>query len=512
MKWWLRLLLVVRAAGVLPAADMTPPDLSLRINGHAAAATPLILWQGEPIQAEVGLRQGGSPGAGPLILDPPAGGWFTRITVGATSPAQSEPWPLVVVGQPSKGALALQPKSMTKLVLRLNPAAAAEVPNGPYELVARLNLADGRGWRGAVTSDPFLVEVREAPAVLAGRDLGQRQLGRVRDALMMGDSPAAKAATAELMNADFHRPEGFVATALVFAAEGKRRLALLSIDRAIALASGVVGPELPASAAITVSKSIPFEYYDLRRRIEQMRSTEAERGSALPPPIATARDATSAPDAPTLSLKQEFSSPLQVPTALSNPTASNHDVSRPTPALALPPQPSSSPPGPTSDRRAETTTTANDTPRPPALPLGRVLALDKITRADPAIAPSPPLPTHAMKVEPADQGARDPKDFPRPDRSVRRAYSSVWQKTHSQETVRYDSPDTWETIADFYVHSLSAAGWEIFGRVENNQAAGNKRQTMQNWKMAARTAAITIVQTSPTQVEITISLAVRSSP
>ncbi|MEO6002985.1 MAG: hypothetical protein ABIZ04_13475 [Opitutus sp.] len=505
--WWF--LLIAPVATTFLAAEAPPPDLSLRVNGHAGAEAPLILWRGEPMLAAVELRRTRAPGAAePLVLDPPSGDWFTRVTITGTGSPTSEAWPLVPVGKPSTGALVLQPQAITTLVLRLDPAAAARLAVGTYQLVARLNLTDGRGWRGALESDTVAVEVRELPATLTGAQLGQRQLGRVRDALLVGDLPRAKIATAEIVSAEFTRPEGFVATALVFAAEGKRRLALLSIDRAIALASGVTEKEGAVAAGGEVRKPIPFEYYDLRRRFEQMPSNEPERE----PPIERSASAT----------QVVFAAPASVPVSSSPPQVQNHatvptEAARVETRATIPaavssqaqlPQHAVVAPAILPDRTAAQQQPTMNVTSVPVLPT----AIEKVTNSAPTGSLSSSTIPRLMNVQPADQGARDPKDFPRPARSIRKSYSSVWQKTRAQDSAIYSSTDTLDGITEFYIQNLRAEGWAILTKIENNQAVGNKRQTVLNWKKATRTVIITLVETNPTGTEISVNLTTQPTP
>jgi len=109
-----------------------------------------------------------SSGAPPIRLEPPVGSWSTRvkIVVAAAGGAPAAPWPFVIAGKPSGGAITLQPDAVTTLVLRLDSLATAALAPGMYQLAARLDLADGRGWRGVVESEAIEVEVSastEAP-------------------------------------------------------------------------------------------------------------------------------------------------------------------------------------------------------------------------------------------------------------------------------------------------------------------------------------------------------------
>jgi hypothetical protein len=302
LRW---LLICVMAAPVAWGAEAPAPVISLRVNGRGAGAeAPLELWRGEPVIVEVVLR---APGKEPIVLEPPDGGWSTRVKFAVTDSAgKGATWPLAVTGKSSTGALALQPNAITTLVLRLAPAASEALARGNYSLVGKLDLTDGKGWRGTVASERITVQVVEPPASPGDALLGRRQLLRVNDALLAGETDRAEAAMKEMLRADAARPEGFVAMALIAEAKGERDLALTAIDQAIARAAspagapaerplpGATAPAKPptptkpapapsdreisapaATAAPPKPRSVPLEYYDLRRRFERMPSADA---------------------------------------------------------------------------------------------------------------------------------------------------------------------------------------------------------------------------------------------
>ena len=277
MKPSLLIFLCALAMATIAAGEPDSPDITLRVNGCAAGPAPLELWRGEPVIAEVVLRHTDRAATESLSLNPPNGGWSARVRVAATgSNGASAAWPFVVAGKTSSGALALQPDAVTTLVLRLETSAAAAIAPGRYQVLARLDLADGRGWRGVVESDPVDVEIIASLVAPTGVALSQRQLFRVRDALLAGDLPRAETAANELLRADYRRPEGFEAMALVSEAKGERRLALVYIDLAMARAAGVVGVAPAPGAEAPAPKPVPLEYFDLRRRFEMMPSNEPE--------------------------------------------------------------------------------------------------------------------------------------------------------------------------------------------------------------------------------------------
>src|SRR5207302_855574 len=131
-------------------------------------------------------------------------------------------WSFVATGKLSAAGLALQPNMITTLVLRMEPGDSTALVKGRYVIVARLELADGKGWRGTAESEPVSVEVIDAPPQPKDAVLGRRQLLRVNDALLAGDIARAEAAMKEMLSADIHRPEGFVAMGLISEAKGER--------------------------------------------------------------------------------------------------------------------------------------------------------------------------------------------------------------------------------------------------------------------------------------------------
>lgn len=112
----------------------------------------------------------------------------------------------------------------------------------------------------------------------------------------------------------------------------------------------------------------------------------------------------------------------------------------------------------------------------------------------------------------ADQGARDPMDFPRPDGTVRKSYSSVRQKTYSQEIVAYSSKDTPDTLEQFYTKSLTAAGWALNTRVEDNNSIWDMHQIVLNWKNGLRSVVITLAEVKAGGVEIGVNLTTKFAP
>ncbi len=265
-------------SGDAAAAQAGVPEISLRLNGFAPGTKPFVLTQGEPLLVEFQLRHPDRHAKETILLEPPTGSWAERakilVTDGRGTPSA---WRFVVTGKPSPGGLALKPAAVTTLVLRMDEQARAAIVPGSYKMIARLELADGRGFRGTVDSEAASVNVVAAPASPVGMALGRRQLLRVRDSLLSGDLARAESAATEMQRAAPRRPEGFIGMALVQEAKGERSGALLSVDLAI---SRAIGGDVEEAAQQNKGvsrpergkppKMAPVEYYELLRRIERL--------------------------------------------------------------------------------------------------------------------------------------------------------------------------------------------------------------------------------------------------
>ena len=103
-------------------------------------------------------------------------------------------------------------------------------------------------------------------------------------------------------------------------------------------------------------------------------------------------------------------------------------------------------------------------------------------------------------------------DFPRPDGTVRKSYSSVRQKTYSQEIVAYSSKDTPDTLEQFYTKNLTAAGWALNTRVENNGSIAGTHQIVLNWINGLRSVTLTLVEVKAGGAEIGVNLTTKFAP
>lgn len=269
------------------APDAAAPVIALRLNGRSPGAEAFELTPGEPVIVEVQLRHTDRNAKEPLRLDPPSGSWAGRVKIVVTAAdGRIAAWPFAVTGKPSAGGLLLQPATVTTLVLCLNQLGRMAVAPGSYQMSARLDLGDGRGFRGTVDSDPANVNVVAAPTAPVGAALGRRQLLRVRDALLHGDVSGAETAATEMLRAELRRPEGLIGMALVHEARGERSRAILAAEMAISRAMGgeelvepgrkdaAAAPPPPQTGPKPPPKPVPVEYYELLDRLER-----------LPPPL-----------------------------------------------------------------------------------------------------------------------------------------------------------------------------------------------------------------------------------
>jgi len=263
------------------AVQAGAPEIALRVNGLAPGTEPFVLMAGEPVLVEVQLWHPDRRAKEPIRLEPPTGSWAERVKIVVTDGrGTASAWRFVITGKPSGGGLGLQPAAVTTLVLRMDQDARATVVPGSYKMFARLDLGDGRGFRGTVDSEAANVNVVAASGAPVGASLGRRQLIRVRDALLRGDVPGAEAAATEMQRADPRRPEGFIAMALVQEARGERSRAILSVNIAISRAMGGEEEELspddtktkPQQSTLPKQppKPVPVEYYELLRRLERL--------------------------------------------------------------------------------------------------------------------------------------------------------------------------------------------------------------------------------------------------
>lgn len=265
------------------APSAAAPGIALRLNGRSPGAEAFELTSGEPVIVEVQLRHTDRNAKEPMRLEPATGSWAGRVKIVVTAAdGRIAAWPFAVTGKPSAGGLSLQPATVTTLVLCLDQPGRTAVALGSYQMSARLDLGDGRGFRGTVDSEPANVNVVAAAPTPVGAVLGRRQLLRVRDALLHGDVAGAEAAAMEMLRAEPRRPEGFIGLALVHEARGERSRAILVAEMAISRAMGgdelaeperkdaAAAPPPPQTGPKPPPKPVPVEYYELLDRLERL--------------------------------------------------------------------------------------------------------------------------------------------------------------------------------------------------------------------------------------------------
>lgn len=114
--------------------------------------------------------------------------------------------------------------------------------------------------------------------------------------------------------------------------------------------------------------------------------------------------------------------------------------------------------------------------------------------------------TATMASSTDDKGARDPADFPRPSATTRKSYSSMRQKSGTQEQAVYTVVGAVDSFESYYNKELPTLGWESVSRVENNFGVSSAHQIITTWKAGTRSATVTLTQTKTEAGEISIAL------
>ena len=107
---------------------------------------------------------------------------------------------------------------------------------------------------------------------------------------------------------------------------------------------------------------------------------------------------------------------------------------------------------------------------------------------------------------PADQGARDPADFPRISRSVRKSYSAYGSAKAPEETAVYRAKLPIIQAEGFFVNRLRDADWEQNIRRESGDPFGGSHEIGINWKLSRRSARISLKEIEPEITEISLYL------
>jgi hypothetical protein len=83
--------------------------------------------------------------------------------------------------------------------------------------------------------------------------------------------------------------------------------------------------------------------------------------------------------------------------------------------------------------------------------------------------------------DPADQGARDPKEFPRPAGLVRQSFTGRYYERSSTEEASYSSATDLDSLSERYHKAAKAAGWTRTGLNESGNTP-DKRMIMMEWQ------------------------------
>lgn len=121
-----------------------------------------------------------------------------------------------------------------------------------------------------------------------------------------------------------------------------------------------------------------------------------------------------------------------------------------------------------------------------------------------SIAPSPGSATSSASSDPADQGVRDPREFPRVEGVIRRSYDSVDYEASSQETVTYSSKLGVRELAANYEAALNKANWELLRKDETGNAADFTYYFAMKWSTPLQTCDLRFSQTKSGGTSVTI--------
>jgi len=122
--------------------------------------------------------------------------------------------------------------------------------------------------------------------------------------------------------------------------------------------------------------------------------------------------------------------------------------------------------------------------------------------------------TEAASVEgsPNDQGARDPENFPRIGRSVRKSYVSSGTAKAPEETVVYRAKATMSQAEAFFVNQLTKNDWEQSVRREKGDPLGGTHEISLNWSQGRRAVRIFLREIEPGITEINAQLSTSPAP
>jgi hypothetical protein len=109
-------------------------------------------------------------------------------------------------------------------------------------------------------------------------------------------------------------------------------------------------------------------------------------------------------------------------------------------------------------------------------------------------------------TNPADQGTRDPAEFPRVEGLTRVSYTGYFQPTYTQEEASYTTADDIFAVARRVDDAARSAGWSLAQMSEGNSSNG--RSVSQRWTRPQAEAWVTFLQPQdgPTQVKVSTTL------
>ncbi|HEX2854457.1 MAG TPA: hypothetical protein VHO24_14565 [Opitutaceae bacterium] len=114
--------------------------------------------------------------------------------------------------------------------------------------------------------------------------------------------------------------------------------------------------------------------------------------------------------------------------------------------------------------------------------------------------------TPAAGTSSADQGARDPANFPRLAGLTRKTYSSNRSATLSDETAIYSTKLSFDEVVSAYEDLLKADGWEQTMRNESGDPVSGTHQFRLRWAKAPRSVEIRLTQPKSGGTEVSVSV------
>jgi hypothetical protein len=116
-------------------------------------------------------------------------------------------------------------------------------------------------------------------------------------------------------------------------------------------------------------------------------------------------------------------------------------------------------------------------------------------------------PAVAKGGSPNDLGDRDPADFPRPDRALRKSYNLYGKPPTQSEDVVYRAKLSIAAVEAFYVRELGGADWDRTLRSEFGDPLGGSHVITTEWKCGKRAVKILLREIDAGVTDITLSLA-----